>query len=216
MTPRAAAALAALLLCGCATIAGPPGPVGGKPLAAFYDELKGDLQEVHWRVRGGAACGAAAEREIDLRNATVTLSMRRVAEATIDGEVKLVAVPLFGVGATPILGAKSAHKSVQDLTVKLDVDGPAPVYTLGSTPAAHSQLARTVNAAIDAFMRSSASEPCIHLASLRLQLVLDVEHQAGGGFRIVVPPASLAGELARQDVNTLTISWDKVESNALR
>ena len=216
MMPPAAACFAVLVLGGCATIAGPPGPVGGKPLAAFYDELKGDLQEVHWRVHGGAACGGEAEREVDLRNASVTLSMRRVAEATIDGEVKLVAVPLFGVGAIPTLGGQSARKSVQDLTVKLDVDGPAPAFTLGSTPEAHSQLARTVNAAIDAFMRSSASEPCIRLASLRLQWVLDVEHQAEGGFKIVVPPASLAGALAREDVNTLTISWDKIQSNALR
>ena len=215
MRSPAAAALVALACSGCATMAGAPGPVGGKPLDAFYDELKADLQQVHWRVRGGASCGGGGEREIDLRNASVTLSMRRVAEATVDGEVKLVAVPLFGVAA-PSLAAQAARRSVQDLTLKLEVEGPAPVYTPASAPEARSALARTLNAAIDAFVRSSAAQPCVRLAGLRLQVVLDVERDAGGGLRIVVPPASLSGELARQDVNTLTVAWDRIESNALR
>ncbi|MGH8801313.1 MAG: hypothetical protein ACREX6_03325 [Casimicrobiaceae bacterium] len=207
--------LLALVCSGCATIAEVPGPVGGKPLGAFFDELKADLQEVHWRLRGGAACAGGGEREVDLRNASVTLVLRRIAEASVDGELKLVALPLFGVAGKPAVAAHAARKSVQDLTLKLDVDGPAPLYALGSAPEAHSPLARALNAAIDAFMRSSASEPCIHLAGLKLQYVLDVERNASGGFRLVVPAAALTGELAQQDVNTLTVSWDKVQSNAL-
>jgi hypothetical protein len=216
MRRRVAVALVALACCGCATMAVPPQPMEGKPLDAFYDELKADLQQVHWRLRGGASCGSDAEREIDLRNASVTLSMRRVAEATVDGVLKLVAVPLAGVAVAPALEAQATRRSVQDLTLKLDVDGAVPVYTPGSAPEAQSALARTLNAAIDAFMRSSASQPCIRLAGLKLQVVLDVQRDAGGGFRIVVPPASLSGELARQDVNTLTVAWDKIKSNALR
>lgn len=216
MRPQAVAVLVALACSGCATMTGPPGPAGGKPLDAFYDELKADLQQVHWRLRGGASCSGDAEREVDLRSATVTLSMRRVAEASVNGELKLVAVPLFGAAATPLLTAQAARRSVQDLTLKLDIDGPAPVYAPGSTPEAHSALARSLNAAIDAFVRSGAAQPCIRLAGLRLQVVLDVERDAGGGLRIVVPPASLSGELARQDVNTLTIAWERIQSNALR
>jgi len=65
-------------------------------------------------------------------------------------------------------------------------------------------------------MRSSADEPCVRLTSLRLTLVLDVERGAGGGFRLVVPAADAGLDLAQRDVNTLTLHWDKVVSNALR
>ena len=65
-------------------------------------------------------------------------------------------------------------------------------------------------------MRSSAQEPCIRLASLKLTLVLDVRQDAGGGFRLIVPAAEHGADAARRDVNTLTLSWDKVVSNALR
>ena len=39
-----------------------PGPeVTGKPVGEFFDELKAELREVHWRVRGrAAACGSAS------------------------------------------------------------------------------------------------------------------------------------------------------------
>jgi hypothetical protein len=46
--------------------------------------------------------------------------------------------------------------------------------------------------------------------------VVDVTQEAGGGFKIVVPAAELGIDASRRDVNTLTLSWDKVESNALR
>lgn len=194
----------------------PSEPIDGKPLDAFVDEVKADLQEVHWRLRGGAACSGDPEREIDLRNARVTLTLRRVAEANLDGEVKLVAEPLFGSAGTLALKAQGSRKSARNLTIRLDVDGPAPVYAAGSAPEARSALARTLNAAIDAFMRSSASQPCVRLAGLAFEFVLDVEREAGGAFRIVVPAVSLGGAAAREDLNTLTISWDKVQSNAVR
>jgi hypothetical protein len=73
-----------------------------------------------------------------------------------------------------------------------------------------------VNAAIDGFMRSSAQEPCIRLTSLKLTFVLDVERSAGGGFRLVVPVVQAGVDASRRDVNTLTLTWDKVVSNALR
>ncbi|HET7135720.1 MAG TPA: hypothetical protein VFJ25_07360, partial [Casimicrobiaceae bacterium] len=59
-------------------------------------------------------------------------------------------------------------------------------------------------------------EPCVRLTSLRLTLIIDVERGAGGGFRLVVPAADVGLDLARRDVNTLTLHWDKVVSNAVR
>ena len=35
-------------------------------------------------------------------------------------------------------------------------------------------------------------------------------------FKLVVPPAELGVDATRRDVNALTITWDKVMSNALR
>ncbi len=214
---RSQAWLGAAALCaGCVTL--DPGPeVTGKPVGEFFDELKAELREVHWRVRGGAAaCGSAEPREVDLRNASVTLEMRRVAEASVDGEIRLVALPLAGTAATPSLSGSVARRSSQDITIKLDVAGDAPVHDIDEASRARSPLALTVNAAIDGFVRSSADAPCIRLAALKLQFVLDVERAAGGGFKIVVPAAQLAAEGARRDVNTLTLTWDRIVSNALR
>lgn len=208
--------LGVVALCaGCATL--PTGSeLTGKPLGEFFDELKSELREVHWRVTSKtAACGADTPREIDLRNASVTLDMRRVAEASIDGELRLVALPLGGTALTPTLSGSAARSTSQDITLKLEVTGNAPVFDLDAAPQAASALARTLNAAIDGFMRSSAEAPCIRLASLKLQLVLDVERGAAGGFKIVVPATSLAVDGSRRDVNTLTLTWDRIVSNAL-
>ena len=207
---------AAALCAGCATLE-PGVEVTGKPVGEFFDELKAELREVHWRVKGrAAACGSSATREVDLRNATVTLEMRRVAEASVDGEIRLVALPLAGASVTPTLSGSAARRSSQDITIKLEVAGDAPVHDIDDAPAAGSALAKTVNAAIDGFVRSSADAPCIRLAALKLQFVLDVERAAGGGFRIVVPAAQLAADGSRRDVNTLTLAWDRIDSNALR
>ncbi len=65
-------------------------------------------------------------------------------------------------------------------------------------------------------MRSSAQAPCVRLTALKLTFVLDVERSAGGGFKLVVPAAQLGIDASRRDVNTLTLAWDKVVSNALR
>ena len=100
--------------------------------------------------------------------------------------------------------------------LKLDVAGTSRLYDVGDASHATGAVARTLNAAIDGFMRSSAQEPCIRLSALRLTFVLDVRQEAGGGFRLVVPVAELGVEATRRDVNTLTLSWDKVVSNALR
>lgn len=205
---------AAALCAGCATLE-PGVEVTGKPVGEFFDELKAELREVHWRVKGrAAACGSTETREVDLRNATVTLQMRRIAEASVDGEIRLVALPL--AGASVALSGSAARRSSQDMTLKLDVTGDAPVHDIDDAPRAGSALAQTVNAAIDGFVRSSADAPCIRLAALKLQFILDVERAAGGGFRIVVPAAQLAADGSRRDVNTLTLAWDRIDSNALR
>jgi hypothetical protein len=207
---------AAALCAGCATLE-PGVEATGKPVGEFFDELKAELREVHWRVKGGgAACGSAEVREVDLRNATVTLEMRRIAEASVDGEIRLVALPLAGASVTPALSGSAARRSSQDITIKLDVTGDAPVHDIDDAPPAGSALAKAVNAAIDGFVRSSAEAPCIHLAALKLQFILDVERAAGGGFRIVVPAAQVAADGSRRDVNTLTLAWDRIVSNAAR
>ena len=100
--------------------------------------------------------------------------------------------------------------------LKLDVAGPSRLYEAGETSAATGSIARNLNAAIDGFVRSSSDEPCIRLASLKLTFVIDVRQDAGGGFKVVVPPAELGIDAGRRDVNTLTLSWDKIQSNAIR
>jgi hypothetical protein len=101
------------------------------------------------------------------------------------------------------------------MALKFDVTGPSRIYDIGA-PSEGGPVAHSVNEAIDAFMRSSADEPCVRLTSLRLTLIIDVERGAGGGFRLVVPAADVGLDLARRDVNTLTLHWDKVVSNAVR
>jgi hypothetical protein len=207
---------AAALCAGCATLE-PGVELTGKPVGEFFDELKAELREVHWRVKGRAvACGSTETREVDLRDATVTLQMRRIAEASVDGEIRLVALPLAGASVTPALSGSVARRSSQDMTIKLDITGDAPVHDIDEAPRAASALAQTVNAAIDGFVRSSADAPCIRLAALKLQFILDVERATGGGFKIVVPAAQLAADGSRRDVNTLTLAWDRIHSNALR
>lgn len=214
------APLVALLVAGCAGVppAAPAAPgLTGKPIGQFFDDLKAELRNVHWRIRSdSAACGSAQPREIDLRNATITLDMQRVGEASVDGQVRLVAIPLAGGAVAPFASASAARKWTQEIVLKLDVAGPVQLQDVAAPAGAAGSVAASVNAAIDGFMRSSAQEPCIRLASLKLTLVLDVRQDAGGGFRLIVPAAELGADAARRDVNTLTLSWDKVVSNALR
>ena len=211
---RTAVAVSALACAACASI-GPPG-LGGKPLDEFFDELKSDLRAVHWRVRSSAAaCGTTEPREVDLRNATIVLDLQRVGAVDVDGQVRLVALPL-GAGVAPFGSATAARKWSQEMVLKLDVAGPSRLYDAGEPGKGAGAVAQTINAAIDGFMRSSAQEPCVRLASLKLTFVLDVERGAGGGFKVVVPAAQLGIDASRRDVNTLTLTWDKVESNALR
>ena len=102
------------------------------------------------------------------------------------------------------------------MSLKLDVAGPSRIYDVGEAAVGGGAVAQSVNAALDGFMRSSAEEPCVRLASLRLTLIIDVARDASGGFKLVVPAAQLGVDRTRRDVNTLTLAWDKVVSNALR
>ena len=204
-------------LAGCAAIPPAAPGVSGKPIGEFFDELKAELRDVHWRVRSDrAACGTPEPREVDLRNATITLELSRIGEASVDGEVKLVALPLGGIALTPLGSASASRKWTQEIVLKLDVAGPSKLYTPGQATGTSGEVARTINAAIDGFVRSSADEPCVRLSSLKLSLVIDVRREAGGGFRLAVPAVDAGVETSRRDVNTLTLSWDKVLSNALR
>jgi len=208
---------AALIAAGCAS-APPVAPgVEGKPIAEFFDDVKAQLREVHWRVRSDhAACGTTDRREVDLRNASITLDLQRIGEASVDGTVRLVAIPLGAAAVAPFASATAARKWSQQIVLKLDVAGPSRLYDAAEPSAATGSLARSLNAAIDGFVRSSADEPCIRLDALKLTFVVDVRREAGGGFRLVVPAAELGVDASRRDVNTLTLSWDKIESNALR
>jgi hypothetical protein len=205
------------LMLGCAG-APPVAPgLAGKPIGEFFDELKGELRDVHWRVRSDrAACGTTEPREIDLRNATITLDLQRIGEASIDGQVRLVAIPLAGGFVSPFVAAAASRKWTQEVVLKLDVVGASRLYDISQAPVATGAVARSLNAAIDGFMRSSAEEPCIRLSSLKLTLIIDVRQDAGGGFKLVVPVTEAGVDAARRDVNTLTLTWDKVVSNALR
>ncbi|MGE5170224.1 MAG: hypothetical protein ACM3JC_07600 [Rudaea sp.] len=217
LAARTFAALAALGCAACASY-GPNAPgVTGKPLGEFFDDLKAELRAVHWRIRStSAACGTGEPREIDLRNATVTLELARIGEAAIDGQLRLVALPLDGVAVAPFAAASIGRKWTQEMSLKLDVAGPSRVYDVGEAASGGGAVAQSVNAALDGFMRSSAEEPCVRLASLKLRLIIDVVRDASGGFKLVVPAAQLGIDRSRRDVNTLTLSWDKVVSNALR
>jgi hypothetical protein len=223
MTARVRSACVAALCAGTLATVGcigvPPlqQQLAGKPIDEFFDALKAELRDVHWRIRSDrAACGTSEPREVDLRNATITLDLQRVGEANIDGQVRLVALPLAGTAVSPFASASTSHKWTQDIVLKLDVAGPSRLYAIGEASGATGPVARTLNAAIDGFVRSTADEPCIRLSSLKLTFVIDVRQEAGGGFKLVVPTLELGADAARRDVNTLTLSWDKVVSNALR
>ncbi len=211
----AAACLLVACIAGCAVT--PPAPaLAGKPIGEFFDDLKAELRNVHWRVRSDrAACGAAEPREVDLRNATITLDLGRVAEASVDGQLRLVALPLGSALVSPFGAAGAGRKWSQDIVMKLEVAGTTRIHDIGEPPDAGS-VAGVLNAAIDGFVRSSSDEPCIRLSSLKLTLVIDVRREASGGFKLVVPAAELDIGATQREVNTLTLSWDKVVSNALR
>ncbi len=214
---RIAALVAPALLAACVGL--PPAAPGltGKPVSEFFDDLKVELRDVHWRVRSSsAACGTTEPREVDLRNATITLDLQRVGEASVDGQVRLVALPLAAVAVAPFGAAAASRKWTQDIVLKLDVAGPSRLYDAGESSDAAGPVARSLNAAIDGFMHSTSQEPCIRLSSLKLTFVIDVRQEAGGGFKLVVPVADLGVDATRRDVNTLTLTWDKVVSNALR
>ena len=213
----ASAAFATLALTACANL-GPAAPgLDGKPLPEFFDDLKAQLRAVHWRIRStSAACGTSEPREVDLRNAQVTLDLERIGTANVDGQVKLVAIPLGSAAVVPFGSVANERKWSQQMTLKLDVTGPSRLHDAGEAAADGGAVTRSVNAAIDGFMRSSTDEPCVRLTSLRLSFVIDVKRSAEGGFRLVVPSAELGVDASRRDVNTLTLSWDKVDSNALR
>jgi len=213
----AIAGLAGLLVAGCANMSPAAPGITGKPIGEFFDDVKAELRAVHWRVRSDrAACGSTERREVDLRNATITLDLQRIGEASIDGSLRIVALPLAGAVVSPFATAGAARKWTQEIVLKLDVSGPSRLYDAGETSAATGSIASNLNAAIDGFVRSSTDEPCIRLASLKLTFVIDVRQDAGGGFKVVVPPAELGVDADRRDVNTLTLSWDKIQSNALR
>jgi hypothetical protein len=211
------APLVVLALAGCAS-SGPAAPgVDGKPLGEFFDDLKQDLRAVHWRIRSqSAACGTSEPREIDLRNAQVALDLQRIGTVDVDGQIKLVALPLAGAAIVPFASASATRKWTQEMALKLDVTGPSRLFDVGEQTAGGGAVAQAVNAAIDGFMRSSADEPCVRLTALKLTLVVDVARDAGGGFRLAVPNVQIGADASRRDVNTLTLSWDKVVSNALR
>jgi hypothetical protein len=214
---RLALTAAVLIAAGCASAPPVVPGIEGKPIAEFFDDVKAQLREVHWRVRSGrAACGTTDRREVDLRNAAITLDLQRIDEANVDGTVKLVAVPLGATVVSPFGSASAARKWSQQIVLKLDVAGPSRLYDAAEAPAATGSLARSINAAIDGFIGSSADEPCIRLGALKLIFVVDVRREAGGGFKVVVPAAELGVDATRRDVNTLALSWDKIESNALR
>jgi hypothetical protein len=217
MTRARAAGLLAVLACAACAGLEPAVPAAGKPIAEFFDDLKSELRAVHWRIRSpAAACGTTEPREIDLRNATITLDLQRLGEVSVDGELRRVALPLAGTTIAPFGAVSGTRKWTLEIALKLDVGGPSRIYDVGERAADGGAVAQSVNAAIDGFMRSSTQEPCIRLTSLKLTFVVDVERGAGGGFRLVVPAAQLGIDASRRDVNTLTLAWDKVVSNALR
>jgi len=210
----ALAAAAGALLCACTPLVQPEGPIDGKPVDELVNDLKDDLAEVHWRVRSArAACGTPAEREVDLRQGSVTLTLERVAQASVGGDVRLVALPLGSLAIEPLASADYARRATRTLVVKLEAVGAAQVVDLDAAPVASRPVAQALNAAIDGFMRSRTREPCLRLSALKLTLVLDVERTAGGGFRIVVPTLRADAAAGLHSVNTLTLEWAHVGSN---
>ena len=206
----------ALLTGGCASMPAST-PVDGMPVAAFIDDLKAQLREVHWHVRGRLrGCGTDELREVDLRNGDVTLQLERIEQAQAGASVRLVAVPLAGIGVSPSLAADTSRRHSQQMTLKLAVAGDVPAVDFERAPVAVAPVAQAVNAAIDGFMRSGNTAPCVQLTALKLVLVVDAERQASGGFKVVVPAIGLDAAASRRDVNTLTLDWAKIDSRALR
>jgi hypothetical protein len=206
----------ALAAAGCASMPA-QAPLDGMPLDAFLDDLKAQLREVHWHVRGaGLGCDGTGPREVDLRDGTIAVDMQRIAQVDTGASVKLVAIPLGGIAVVPSLAADATRKEKQSLSFKLAVEGPAEVVDFERAPPARSPVARTINAAIDGFMRAGADKPCIRLATLELALVVDVARDASGSLRVVVPAVGLEAGASDRRVNTLTLAWTKIESRALR
>jgi hypothetical protein len=215
MRIRCAAALAACVVLGaCTPMLRPEGVVAGKPIDEFVNELKDELTEVHWRIRSARpACGSDAPREVDLRQGAVVLTLERVGQAAVGGDVRLVALPLGSLTTEPSVSLDAGRRVERSLVMKLEVAGAAPLYDLDTAPPATRPVALALNAAIDGFMRSQSGTPCMRLTALKLTLVLDVEQKAGGGFRITVPAVRLTGEASTRAVNTLTLEWAHVQSN---
>ena len=207
-------ASAAGLLAACTPLVQPGGPIEGKPVDELVNDLKDDLAEVHWRIRSARpACGTTSAREVDLRQGVVVLTLERVAQTTIGGDVRLVAVPLGGLALEPAASVDYDRRAERTIVLKLAADGPAPIVDLDAAPASNRPVAQALNAAIDGFMRSQSRAPCLRLTELRLTLVLDVERKADGGFRIVVPAIRVDAQASTRAVNTLTLEWSHVGSN---
>ncbi len=210
-------ATAVLVAAGCATAPAPVTDVDGMPLGAFLDDVRAQLREVHWHVRGPQrACGSGDLRELDLRDATLTLELERLAQAELGGSIKLVAVPLGPVAVAPSASVDTVDKRAQSLTLKLVATGGTDVVDLDHAPVARSPLAATINAAIDGFMRGDSTPPCLALSALRLQIVMDVTRTAGAGFKVVVPAVGADAARTTRAVNTLKIDWYRVASNRVR
>jgi len=209
------AVVAAVLATACAGPAPREVALAGKPLDEFVNDLKDELADVHWRVRGpGLACGGAgALREVDLRQAAITLSLERIAQVGVSGDVRIVAIPLGGGAIEPTLAADVERRASRTLVVKLEAGGDAPLVDAGRAAPTTRPVAQALNAAIDGFMKSSSRDPCVRLAGLKLTLILDVEQNASGGFRITVPALRAGADATARAVNTLTLDWSHVSSN---
>jgi hypothetical protein len=213
---RRCAWMLALLVGGCASMPAST-IVDGMPVDAFIDDLKSQLREVHWHVRGNVhGCGTSEVREVDLRDAAVVLSMERIEQAEAGATVKLVAVPLGGIALAPSLAGDASRRNAQQLTLKLAVAGDAPIVDFDHATIASAPVAQAINAAIDGFMRAGTDGPCVRLAALKLELVVDVVRQASGGFKVVVPAIGIDVASTRRSVNTLSLEWAHIESRALR
>ena len=215
MSARRCAWVLALAAAGCASMPAATS-VDGMPVDAFIDDLKSQLRQVHWHVRGTVHGGGSNElREVDLHDAAIVLSMDRIEQAQAGASVKLVAVPLGAVALSPSLGYEASRRNAQQLTLKLAVAGDAPVVDFDRATVAVAPVAQAINGAIDGFMRSGSDGPCVRLASLKLELVVDVERQASGGFKVVVPAVGVDAASTRRSVNTRTHDWAHIESRAL-
>jgi hypothetical protein len=208
------AALGVAVLGACAPMQ-PSVPLDGQPVDELVNDLKDDLAEVHWHVKSSRpACGSDAPREVDLHDGAITLTLERVAQASIGGDIRLVALPL-GPGLQPLASADYTRRSTRTLVIKLAAPESAAVVDIDKAGVSSRPVAQALNAAIDGFMRSQTSPPCLRLTALKLTLVLDVERKAGGGFRLVVPAVRFDAEARAQAVNTLTLEWGDVGSNGM-